>query len=192
MTENEAVRLWNTRNQSTAQPTISLLRAKVERSQREGNGGPDLGVMTHAERDAKLFGQPAAQVSDASVDRLVTIARDALAVFARHYELNACAAMDNQAWLGNLEVPIRDLKKACDALALLTAAPRHGGEGVVEALREARATIQSDRDCLVECATLAPEHDVSTLDPLTKKGADQYDAALAKIDEAFAELRKIK
>jgi hypothetical protein len=96
---------------------------------------------------------------------------------------------DNMETIGDDSMLTRpQLRSALQRAALLTASPRHGGEGVVEALREARATIQSDRDCLVECATLAPEHDVSTLDPLTKKGADQYDAVLAKIDEALVSL----
>jgi hypothetical protein len=50
------------------------------------------------------------------------------------------------------------------------------------ALEEARAAIQAERDCVVECATLAPEHDLATLDEITKPHVEEYDRLLAKID----------
>ena len=37
-------------------PTIASLKAKVDRAAREGNKGPSLGNMSHAERDRVLFG----------------------------------------------------------------------------------------------------------------------------------------
>jgi sRNA-binding protein len=49
------------------------------------------------------------------------------------------------------------------------------------ALEEARAAIQAERDCVVECATLAPEHDLATLDEITRPHVEEYDRLLAKI-----------
>lgn len=37
-------------------PTIASLQAKVDRAARDGNTGPDLGSMSHAERNKVLFG----------------------------------------------------------------------------------------------------------------------------------------
>ena len=54
-------------------------------------------------------------------------------------------------------------------------------EEMREALVKARTAIQEERDCMVECATLPPEHDLATLDECTKPAVEQYDALLATI-----------
>lgn len=56
---------------------------------------------------------------------------------------------------------------------------------LLEALNEARAVIQDERDNMVESATAPPEHDLATLDSLTKPYVEQYDAALARIVAAL-------
>lgn len=58
-------------------------------------------------------------------------------------------------------------------------------DALYDALKEARKVVAEGRQTLVECSTLAPGHDLATLDPLSREGVDEYDAALAKIDAAL-------
>lgn len=53
------------------------------------------------------------------------------------------------------------------------------------ALVKAREIIQTERNCVVECATIPPKHDLATLDDQTRPFVETYDAALAQIDEAL-------
>ena len=75
-----------------------------------------------------------------------------------------------------------------DSHGELNDAPNQAAETIdalYEALKEARKVVAEDRQTLVECSTLAPGHDLATLDPLSREGVDEYDAALAKIDAAL-------
>lgn len=56
------------------------------------------------------------------------------------------------------------------------------------ALQKARKIVQAERDCLVECATVGPEHDLRTLDPWSKPAVEKLDAVLAEIDAALAKV----
>lgn len=53
------------------------------------------------------------------------------------------------------------------------------------ALIKAREIIQSERDTTVECATLPPHDDLTTLDDQTRPFVEQLDLTLAEIDEAL-------
>lgn len=60
-----------------------------------------------------------------------------------------------------------------------------GAERLRAALVNARKIIQSERDAMVECATMPPHDDLSTLDDQTRPHVEAYDKALAEIDEAL-------
>lgn len=53
------------------------------------------------------------------------------------------------------------------------------------ALIKAREIIQSERDTTVECATLPPHDDLTTLDDQTRPFVEAFDQMLAEIDEAL-------
>lgn len=67
---------------------------------------------------------------------------------------------------------------------LISAAP-----DMLEALVDALAIIQAERDTMVECATMPPEHDIATLDAETRPHVEEYDAALTKIGAVLRKAR---
>jgi hypothetical protein len=67
--------------------------------------------------------------------------------------------------------------------------PADALEAAEKALRCVTALLQAERDCLVECSTTPPAHDLATLDPLAKEDVEEMDAALETARAALSKLR---
>jgi hypothetical protein len=73
--------------------------------------------------------------------------------------------------------------------ALVVAEAADALEAAEKALRCVTALLQAERDCLVECSTTPPAHDLATLDPLAREDVEEMDAALETARAALSKLR---
>lgn len=76
-------------------------------------------------------------------------------------------------------------KSAAKARATRIAESLNRNDSLRAALVKARGIIQSERDTMVECATMPPHDDLTTLDEQTRPHVEAYDQALAEIDGAL-------
>lgn len=135
--ENNAAFRWL--KEQAARPPSAEVVERVARAMCEAHDARQSNSTRHAlpGYDAGSFNvaywNALAQAAIAALPTHSNDAVEALRPFAHYYEVNDCAGMDDEQWAGNIEVPIRDLKRAKDAFdaalsTLSTAAPTKQGE----------------------------------------------------------------